>query len=115
MLRNASTRMLKYMKAFQVHFGPTRVLSKNSSLSLLMSFLFGFSDLKNILLFLETDLFWYESFSSTYSFLLMSYRKIKVVILKRSYKSLSNYCFRILITHVISRRICQVLQLLVIL
>lgn len=113
MLRNASTRMLKYMKAFQVHFGQTRVLSKNSSLSLLMSFLFGFSDLKNILLFLETDLFW--SFSSTYSFLLMSYRKIKVVILKRSYKSLSNYCFRILITHVISRRICQVLQLLVIL
>lgn len=115
MLRNASTRMLKYMKAFQVHFGQTRVLSKNSSLSLLMSFLFGFSDLKNILLFLETDLFWYESFSSTYSFLLMSYRKIKVIILKRSYKSLSNYCFRILITHVISRRICQVLQLLVIL
>lgn len=45
--------MLKYMKAFQVHFGQTRVLSKNSSLSLLMSFLFGFSDLKNILLFLK--------------------------------------------------------------
>lgn len=99
------------IKALLIHFCQTAVVLKNSSISLLMSFCFVSVIKKNILLFLENDFFLYESFSSTYLFLLMSYRRIKVINFKRSYKLLFNYCCRILITHVLSQRIFNVLHL----